>query len=401
MSPAINKAAIHERIQAHHSAVQAVLVRNIRNVQHAEDAMQEAVIKALQNWPEKGLPDNPRAWLITVGMNSFRDRYKKEARLDFTADLLEQHEEDSSAAQNEFEDDVLRLIFMCCHPAIVTENQLALTLRLVMGFSLEEIASALLVPVKTLEKRVNRSKRKIIGSGIDFELPPQTRLENRLVPVQLVLYLIFNEGYYGSSGQLVNRELCRQAITLVRSLCRVFPHPENFGLLALMLFSDSRSEARLNDKLELVTLDKQDRSLWKQTQINEADVLIQKALLKKQVGTYQLQAAIAGLHSDVLDAAETDWQEIILLYQALLKYKNTPVVKLNFAVALMFANEIEQASRIISEIEDSLSAYSPFYAAQAKLFELKNNKKGMQSALEKAAQLSGSAEAAQHYRTQL
>jgi len=290
---------------------------------------------------------------------------------------------------------------MCCHPAIATENQLALTLRLVMGFSLEEIASALLVPVKTLEKRVNRSKRKIVGSGIDFELPPQSRLDNRLIPVQLVLYLIFNEGYYGSSGQLVNRELCKQAIKLVRSLCRVFPHPENFGLLALMLFGDSRSKARLNDKFELVTLDKQDRSLWKQSQINEADVLLQKALLKKQFGAYQLQAAIAGVHSAVSDAANTDWQEIILLYKELLKYKNTPVVKLNYAVALMFASELENASRLIAELEDSLSAYSPFYAAQAKLFELQNKKEAMQSALEKAAALSGSMEAAQHYRTQI
>ncbi|NKB34333.1 MAG: sigma-70 family RNA polymerase sigma factor [Pseudomonadales bacterium] len=392
---------IHERIQAHHSAVQAVLVRNIRHVHHAEDAMQEAIVKALQHWPVKGIPDNPRAWLTTVGMNSFRDRFRKESRLDPLTENSEKEEPHSAIDHTELEDDVLKLIFMSCHPAIATENQLALTLRMVMGFSMSEIASALLVPVKTLEKRISRTKRKISASGIDFALPAQSRLASRLDPVQLVLYLIFNEGYYGSSGQLVNRELCRQAIILTRSLCRVYPQPENFGLLALMLFNDSRSLARLNDKHELVTLDKQDRSLWKQSQIQEADVLLQKALRKKSVGVYQLQGAIAGIHSIAKEAEETDWQEIVLLYRELLKLKTTPVIQLSYAVALLFAGLNEEAEKLIQQLEPKLSAYSPFYAAQAKLFELKNNKPAMQAALEKATTLSGSTEAAQHYRTQL
>ena len=402
---------IHERIQAHHSKAQAVLVRNIRNLQMAEDAMQDAIVKALQLWPEQGVPKNPSAWLVTVGMNSYRDRYRKESRLSSLEDAKDFENQEQSYSQNhdqghvkdsgDPEGDVLKLIFMCCHPAIATENQLALTLRLVMGFSLNEIASALLVPVKPLEKRINRTKRKISASGINFELPNQSRLAIRMSPVQLVLYLIFNEGYYGSSGKLINRELCRQAINLCRSLCRTYPEPENFGLLALMLFNDSRFQARLNSQEELVTLDKQDRSLWKQNQIQEADVLLQKALRQKNLGVYQLQAAIAGIHSIAETSAATDWHEIILLYRELLKLKSTPVIQLNYAVALLFAGQHQEAEKRIMQLQPQLSAYSPFYAAQAKLFELQNNREAMQAALEKATSLSGSTEAAQHYRTQL
>ena len=398
----MNQDAVHQRIQTHHSAAQAVLVRRLRNVQHAEDAMQEAVIKALQHWPSRGIPDNPTAWLVTVGMNYYRDRYRKESRLQpLPQSVAEEAAADAPTGHGAFGDDVLRLIYMCCHPAIATENQLALTLRMVLGFDTNEIASALLVPVKTLEKRIARAKRKIAATGIDFELPAPSRLAARLMPVQLVLYLIFNEGYYGSSGQLLDRRLCTQAIKLTRALCRLYPEPENFGLLALMLFHDSRSAARLDQRQELVTLDRQDRSLWKQSQIQEADVLLQKALRLKAVGYYQLQAAIAGVHACATTAAATDWSEIILLYRRLLRIKDSPVIRLNYAVALLFAGELARCERLLTELEPALSAYSPFYAARARLFEQNQDRAAMQEALLKAARLSGSSEVARHYRRQL
>ncbi len=402
MSASVSEFAVHQRIQAHHSAAQAALLRRLGDVQLAEDAMQEAALRALQRWTQDGIPEHPVAWLVTVGMNSFRDRYRKESRLKaLPIDTDFMSEAQSDAEQGDFEDDVLRLIFLCCHPAIASENQLALTLRMVMGFGMNEIASALLVPVKTLEKRIARAKRKIAAAGIDFELPPPARLAVRLNPVQQVLYLIFNEGYYGSSGRLLDSQLCRQAIILCRSLCRLYPEPENFGLLALMLFNDSRSAARLNARQELVTLDRQDRGLWKRGQIQEADVLLQKALRKKQPGFYQLQAAISGVHACAPSSAQTDWREIIVLYQHLLLIKESPVVRLNYAVALLYAGEEDKAARLLDELNGELAAYSPYHAARAKLYEKRQDMGAMQAALRKASELSGSSEVAAHYRTQL
>ncbi len=393
---------LHERIQAHHSAVQAALVRRLRTVHEAEDAMQDAILRALETWPKNGVPDNIRAWLITTGMNSFRDRYRKESRLQaFPDNQAEPGSPNLKIEDGGPDDDVLRLIYMCCHPAIAIENQLALTLKMVMGFSLTEIASALLVPGKTLEKRISRAKAKITAAGINFQLPSKNRLQSRIAPVQQVLYLIFNEGYYGSSGELINRGLCRQAISLTRALCRSYHEPENFGLLALMLFHDARVAARIDSNQELVTLDKQDRSLWSKAQIREADVLLQKALRQRQSGFYQLQAAIAGLHSQAPSAAETDWQQIVGLYQHLLRVRSDAVIALNYSVALMFAGEVSQASRIIENLESELTSYSPFYAARAKLEELLEQPAAMKKSLQKAASLSGSAQEERHYRIKL
>ena len=393
---------VHEKIHAHHSAAQAALVRNLRSLHNAEDAMQDAIVKALQSWPATGIPKNIVAWLVTTGLNSFRDNHRRDARLE---PLTERNAQDLSATlkieNGGPEDDVLRLIFMCCHPSIAIENQLALTLNLVMGFNLTEISNSLIVPVKTLEKRLSRAKRKISGAGINFQLPSASRLLGRLAPVQQVLYLIFNEGYYASSGVLINRALCRQAISLCRSLCRSFPNPENFGLLALMLFQDSRASARIDGNQRLVTLDLQDRSLWNKSQIQEADVLLKKSLRLRETGFYQLQAAIAGVHSWSKSAEETDWPQIVGLYQHLLRVRTSPVIALNYAVALLFAGDVSNARTIIESLETELSSYSPFYAAQAKLHELLNNEPQMRESLEKAASLSGSEQEAGHYRMQL
>lgn len=401
----ISEQLIHSRIQARHSAAQAALLRRLGNINHAEDAMQDAILKALQVWPISGIPTNIVAWLVTTGMNAFRDSYRRESRGREIVQSGVSHEPVADSEiddqYSDIDDDVLRLIFMCCHPAIAAENQLALTLKTVLGFSQKEIARAFLIKEATLEQRLTRSKRKIASSGIPFELPEGEQLDKRLPPVQQVLYLIFNEGYHGSSGELLNESLCRNAITLTRSLCRVIPAPENFGLLALMLFQDARAPARLDSNNELVTLDKQDRGLWRKPQISEADVLLQKALRRKQSGVYQLQAAIAGLHSLAGSAEETDWMQIVGLYRLLMQHQGGPVITLNYAVALLFAEQLDQAGTLIKQLEGDLRNYSPYWAARAKLAEVLGSNAEATSALKKALNLSGSEQESRHYQLQL
>ena len=395
---------IHHRIQSRYGAAQAALLRKLGNLDLAEDAMQDAIVKALEKWPLDGTPDNIVAWLVTTGLNAFRDKYRRDKRGNELLDAQQQIE-DSLIVEVEGRhpelDDVLRLIFLCCHPAIAPENQLALTLKNVMGFTLREIARAFLLQEKTLEQRLLRSKRKIVGSGIPFEIPPAEYLEKRLQPVQQVLYLIFNEGYYGSSGKMIDQALCHHAIVLCRSLCRAIPEPENFGLLALMLFQDARTPARVDAAGELVTLDKQDRSLWRSTQIAEADVLLQKALRRKQSGVYQLQAAIAGLHSQATEASSTDWLQIVGLYRLLMQRQGGAVITLNYAVALLFAREEKQAVELILDLEKELSNYSPYWAARAKMAELEGKDDERIRALQHAIRLSGSEQEIKHYQLQL
>lgn len=397
----ISEKLIHQRIQARYSVAQAALVRRLGNLDQAEDAMQEAVVKALESWPRLGIPDNIVAWLVTAGMNAFRDGYRRESRGRELILEMAVTERDHKEVADDLEDDVLRLIFMCCHPAIAVENQLALTLKMVMGFSQTEIASALLVQERTLEQRITRSKRKIAATGIDFQLPDSSRLDVRLQPVQQVLYLIFNEGYYGSSGTLLDQALCRNAIILCRSLCRLYPQPENLGLLALMLFQDARAPARLDEAGKLVTLDQQDRSLWRQVQIREADVLLQKALRHGQADRYQLQAAIAGLHSLARRSEDTDWTEIVGLYKLLLQKQPDPIVYLNYSVALMFDGQVKVSAPLLHELEPELGQYSPYWAARAKLAELQGDQENRAAALQTALKLSGSEEEMRHYELQL
>ncbi len=403
-----SKDSISATIQSCYSAAQAALLVRLRSVDRAEDAMQDAVLKALQHWQHGGIPIQPVAWLVTSGLNSFRDHYRKDSRMDplmeTTADGLnlgDGIEQVLLAAENNPDDDVLRLIFMCCHPSLAVPNQLVLSLKMLMGFSLQEIAKALLIPVKTLEQRITRAKRKISVSGISFELPTTKLLPLRLDSVRQILYLIFNEGYHSVGEELINRQLCRQAILLARSLCRGFPEPENFGLLALMLFHDARANARVDDSGELITLDSQNRMLWKRSQINEADVLLQKALRNGRIGSYQLQAAIAGVHSLAASAAETDWHEIVGLYRRLLQQQSGPVIALNYAVALMMAERLQEAGRLLDSLQQDLQNYSPYYAALAKFHVLSGKDDKAAAALQKAASVTGSTQEKRHYQLQL
>lgn len=400
----ISPQLIQQRVQGRYSAAQAALVRRLGNLELAEDALQDALMKALEVWPEKGIPEKIVPWLVTTGLNAFRDSYRREQRGKELINEASAHVVEDSQVEDEaddMEDDVLRLIFMCCHPALALENQIALTLKTVMGFSQGEVASALLIQERTLEQRIVRSKKKIAANGIDFELPESKNLNERIQGVQHVLYLIFNEGYYGSSGTMLDQSICRNAIILCRSLCRLYPTPENLGLLALMLFQDARAPARLDAEKNLVTLDKQDRSLWRQSQIREADVLLQKALRRKESGSYQLQAAIAGLHSLASNARDTDWFQIAALYKLLLSVQDEPVVRLNYGVALMYSDQLQHAAGILNELESSLRQYSPYWAAKAKLAEMQSDDSSRVQALKTAIELCGSEEELRHYQAQL
>lgn len=395
---------INAVLQSHYGSAQAGLLRRLQSLELAEDAMQEACLRALRSWPKNGIPANVTAWLITCGYNATIDKYRRDKRLVALA-------EDSSAASvaNLFagrseagiDDDILNLIFLCCHPAIAVENQLALTLKMVMGFTQAEVAHALLVTEKTLEQRLTRAKRKIVAAGISFELSSTANLEMRVASVTQALYLIFNEGYYASTGeQLLNSQLCKQAVLMTRSLCRRFPSAESLGLLSLMLFQSARERARTGDSGELITLDRQDRSRWNRQQIEEADVLLQKALRQADLGVYQLQAAIAGVHSLAASAQETDWLEIVGLYARLLRIQPSPVIRLNHAVALMMAGEVQAAGIHFEALEPTLSAYSPYYAALARFHEYSGDAAAAATALENAQRLSGSEQERRHYQLQ-
>ena len=289
---------IDKKLRHHYGAALAVVIARLGNLEQAEEAMQEAAIKALQHWPQK-MPANPAAWLVKVASHCAIDHWRKESKHHHSDDFQKVLQQSASQFPeiNEFEDSTLQLIFMCCHPALAQEQQIALTLKLVMGFENKEIARAFLVSEKTLEQRITRAKRKIIANQIDLSLPSTRHLSLRLPAVQQTLYLIFNEGYQLSfSDHLYSQHQCLQAIRLIRSLCRIFRSQSNsLALLALMLFIQARSPARGTH--ELITLEQQDRRLWKHSLITQADTLLQKSLRMGQVSSYHIQAAIAGLHS--------------------------------------------------------------------------------------------------------
>jgi len=357
----------------------ATLIRISGSFDLAEEALQEAFISAASKWELEGTPNNPGAWLTTVAHRRLLDALRrdrthtdKQTEIAFEATRLQPHVEPELLEDTvEYPDDRLRLIFTCCHPSLTRDAQVALTLRTLGGLTTTEIAHAFLLPEPTLAQRLVRAKQKIRLARIPYDIPSVDRISDRLSAVQAVIYLIFNEGYAASAGQnLIRNDLCAEAIRLGRVLCELLPdEPENLGLLALMLLQDSRRDARVNDDGELVTLEEQDRSRWDAREIDEGVNLVQKALRLRRVGNYQLQAAIAAVHAEAQTAAETDWRQIVALYEELLRFTSSPIVALNHAAAVAMSEGFERGLGLIEAANenDALQHYYLFHASRADL----------------------------------
>jgi RNA polymerase sigma-70 factor, ECF subfamily len=353
--------------------VLATLIRLLGDFDLAEEALHDAFATAVEQWSERGIPANPSAWLISTGRFKAVDRLRKSARFE-SADgaILERLQAAEMPEQEEdgVEDDRLRLIFTCCHPALSADAQIALTLREVCGLTTEEVARAFLTPVPTLAQRIVRAKSKIRDAGIPYEIPALSDLPDRLDSVLHVIYLVFNEGYLASAGPELTREnLSTEAIRLGRLLVELLPEPEAIGLLALMLLHEARRVGRTSASGELILLDDQDRSLWNREQIQEGVALVERALASRRIGPYSLQAAIAAVHAEARDAASTDWPQIVGLYDVLLKADPSVVIELNRAAAIAMRDGADAGLLLIDAIlaRGVLGDYYPVHSARGEL----------------------------------
>ena len=391
--------AVQEAVTAVYEAesrrVLATLIRLLGDFDAAEEALHDAFRAALERWPADGVPSNPRAWLVSAGRFKAIDAMRRRKRfdpLDAHGDALDRAVEDPAAwtEPEVVEDDRLRLIFTCCHPALSAEARLALTLREVCGLTTEEIARAFLTPAPTLAQRIVRAKAKIRDARIPYQVPTETELPERLDAVLRVIYLVFTEGYAASSGSsLTRRDLSAEAIRLGRLLVALLPEPDAMGLLALMLIHESRREARATASGDLVLLEDQDRERWNRAQIAEGTTLLQRALSSGRFGAYTLQAAIAAAHAEARTFAETDWTEIVGLYDALLRVDPSPVIELNRAVAVAMREGPEAGLALVDALlaRGDLRDYRLSHAARADLLRRLGRSQEARVAYERALSL--------------
>jgi RNA polymerase sigma-70 factor, ECF subfamily len=348
----------------------ATLVRRFGDIDVAEEAVQEAFVEAIRRWPKAGVPPSPAGWIITTAKNRAIDRLRREGlRDDRQTEAVRLLDHDEPEGIEIVEDDQLRLIFTCCHPALAVNAQVALTLRLIAGLQTEEIARAFLVSETTMAQRLVRAKRKIKAANIPYRIPGDAELPNRLKPVLAVIYLVYNEGHLATSGDhLIRHDVADEAVRLARLLADLMPdEPEVIGLLALLLLTESRRRARTGPDGELIRLSDQDRNLWDRSLIDEGQDLVRACLRRNQPGPYQIQAAIAAVHSDARTPADTDWSQIVTLYDQLLGFASSPIVQLNRSIALAETGEVAKALGSVDRLE--LGDYHLYHATRGDLLE--------------------------------
>ncbi|MEX2691698.1 RNA polymerase sigma factor [Rhizobium mongolense] len=385
------------------------LLRYFRNLDIAEEAFQEACLRAIRTWPDKGPPRDPTAWLIFVGRNSGIDALRKQAKTQVLPDedlISDKEDAESNIAdrldESNYRDDILRLLFICCHPDLPATQQIALALRIVSGLSVQQIARAFLVGESAMEQRITRAKARVAKAGVPFETPgPEERAE-RLSIVSTMIYLVFNEGYSQGDPKREAAAFSDEAIRLGRLLLRIFPgEPEIMGLLALMLLQISRRDARFDANGELVLLEDQDRSRWSDALINEALNLLDKAIRHRRPGPYQLQAAIAAIHSRAKRAEDTDWEEIDLLYSVLERLQPSPVVTLNRAVAISKLKGPQEAFQLVETLGEKLDGYFYYHGLRGGLLKQMGRAREAREAFDRAIALANSAAEAAHIRLQI
>jgi RNA polymerase sigma-70 factor (ECF subfamily) len=389
------KRALEDVYRAESRRVFATLVRVLGDFDLAEEALHDAFAAAMEQWPREGVPANPRAWLVSAGrfkaIDAIRRRVKFDESLGHFAERLDRESEDPAARDDEgIEDDRLRLIFTCCHPALAADARTALTLREVCGLTTEEIARAFLTSAPTVAQRIVRAKSKIKTAKIPYQVPARADLPERLDTVLHVIYLVFNEGYAASSGESLTRaDLSGEAIRLGRLLMELLPEPEVVGLVALMLLQESRRAARATPEGEIILLEDQDRSLWNRALIDEGLALVQRALATRAFGPYTVQAAIAAVHAQAATASETDWAQIAALYDVLLRIEPSPIVELNRAVAIAMRDGPEAGLNLIDAIlaRGDLADYHLAHAARAELCRRLDRTADARAAYERAIEL--------------